>query len=91
MKRSRPGKAKGGKGGAGASSELTGEEARSLKALVDTTGSLSDADVLRVVKADKPCEGLYSKACKVGSPHRRLLPPPALHFLLQCMSCCIAA
>jgi hypothetical protein len=68
MKRSRPLKGK----GKPDSDELLGEEARSLKALIDTSGALTTVDVLRVLKADKPCEGLYSKSCKVS----RLPPAP---------------
>ncbi|KAI3431674.1 hypothetical protein D9Q98_004721 [Chlorella vulgaris] len=76
MKRSRPVKGK----GKPDSGDLLGEEARSLKALIDTSGALTTVDVLRVLKADKPCEGLYSKSCKGkgGNPNClcNLVPAP---------------
>lgn len=53
------------------SDEVNGEEAAALKALLESgtgqLGGLTDSQVLRVLKANKPCEGLYSKACKVRS------------------------
>ncbi|KAL4440027.1 hypothetical protein ABPG75_003028 [Micractinium tetrahymenae] len=68
----------------GGSDEVNGEEAAALKALLETgtgpLGGLTDAQVLRVLKADNPCEGLYSKACKskAGNPNClcNLIPAP---------------
>lgn len=66
------------------SDEVNGEEAAALKALLESgtgqLGGLTDGQVLRVLKADKPCEELYSKACKVRSWCRRGIGGAAAAF-----------
>jgi hypothetical protein len=44
---------------------ISGAEALQLKAKLEAGEQLEDSTLLRLLKADKPCEGLYSKACKV--------------------------
>ncbi len=54
-----------GKGKPEAEKIITGEEALEFKATLDAGQPLDDATLLKLLHADKPCEGLYSKACKV--------------------------
>jgi hypothetical protein len=103
MKRARPGKSKGKQPAAG-DGELGFEEARELQAVITSGGRLSDGELLRVLKADKPCEALYSKACKAseGAAARcstrlaarrrrwRFLPPARLPPCLPACACAAA-
>lgn len=88
MKRSRPAKSKGGKQPPGIGDEVTGEEARNLKTMIESGGvaALDYTQVLRVIKADKPCEGLYSKSCKVRAAAAGLVVPPIAHAWVPCHS-----
>ncbi|KAL4524346.1 hypothetical protein Ndes2437B_g05121 [Nannochloris sp. 'desiccata'] len=43
---------------------ITGSQALQLKARLDAGGTLDDETLLKLLRADVPCEGLYSKACK---------------------------
>ena len=67
MKRGRAGKAKAGKQNAPAATEpLAGEEAQRLKALIESADgvhTLGGEELLRALKADRPCD---AKSCKVG-------------------------
>ena len=47
---------------------ITGSEALRLKAALDAGQTLDDETLLKLLHADVPCEGLYSKACKVRTP-----------------------
>ena len=44
---------------------ITGAQALQLKTALDAGQPLDDETLLALLHADKPCEGLYSKACKV--------------------------
>jgi hypothetical protein len=44
---------------------INGSEALQLKAALDAGQTLDDETLLKLLHADAPCEGLYSKACKV--------------------------
>ncbi|PSC68725.1 ubiquitin carboxyl-terminal hydrolase 26 [Micractinium conductrix] len=65
--------------------EVGGEEAQRLKAAIEAGGgsleALQPAQLLRVLKADKPCEGLYSKACKGGGKSSNANPNCLCHLL----------
>jgi hypothetical protein len=92
MKRARPGKSKG-KQAASGDGELGFEEARELQSVIASGGRLSDSELLRVLKADKPCETLYSKACKAsqGPPlaAAQVLPPAAAAGGSCCLHACL--
>ncbi len=66
MKRSRAGKAKAAGKGPQAVEPLAGEEAQRLRALIESAEgvhTLGGEELLRALKADRPCD---SKSCKVG-------------------------
>ena len=66
MKRSRVGKAKAAGKGPQATEPLAGDEAQRLKALIESAEgvhTLGGEELLRALKADRPCD---SKSCKVG-------------------------
>ena len=66
MKRSRAGKAKAAGKGPQATEPLAGDEAQRLKALIESAEgvhTLGGEELLRALKADRPCD---SKSCKVG-------------------------
>ena len=66
MKRSRAGKGKAAGKGPQAVEPLAGDEAQRLKALIESADgvhTLEGDDLLRALKADRPCD---SKSCKVG-------------------------
>jgi len=44
---------------------VTGQQALQLKEALDSGKSLDNEALLILLHAFKPCEGLYSKACKV--------------------------
>ena len=44
---------------------ITGAEALQLKQALQSGHTLDDDTILTLLKADVPCEGLFSKACKV--------------------------
>jgi hypothetical protein len=44
---------------------INGSQALQLKAALDAGQTLDDEVLLKLLQADSPCEGLYSKACKV--------------------------
>ncbi len=46
---------------------INGSQALQLKAALDAGQSLDDETLLKLLHADVPCEGLYSKTCKVRS------------------------
>ncbi len=84
------------------SDEVNGEEAAALKALLESgtgpLGGLTDAQVLRVLKADKLCEELYSKACKVrfwgrsrGAAAGTATVPPATWVAFLYLNACFVA
>ena len=68
MKRSAPGRGKGKQQQAAGQDDLTGAQAAILRSTLEQTGMLPDEDVLRLLKADRACEGLYNKSCKVRWP-----------------------
>lgn len=61
---------KGNKAGDG---EITGAQAQRLKQKLEAKAKLDEATLLKLLKSDKPCEGLYSKACKVQSLYTRCI------------------
>lgn len=66
MKRSRVGKAKAAGKGPQASEPLAGDEAQRLRAIIESAEgvhTLGGEELLRALKADRPCD---SKSCKVG-------------------------
>ena len=46
---------------------ITGTQALQLKDALDAGQTLDDETLLTLLKSNTPCEGLYSKNCKVGS------------------------
>ena len=44
---------------------ITGHQALQLKEALNAGQKLDDGTLLTLLKADLPCEGLYSKTCKV--------------------------
>lgn len=51
---------------------ITGAQALQLKAALDAGQTLDDETLLTLLKSDTPCEGLYSKACKVNGEGRSI-------------------
>ena len=72
MKRSAAGRGKARQQHAAGEDDLTGAQAAILRSTLEQTGMLPDEDVLRLLNADRTCEGLYSKSCKVRRPWCRL-------------------